>query len=338
MPDEIVGISPAVARFRRDLPMLAHGAAPIILTGEEGVGKSFFASHLHAAGPHVAAFPESLNFSILSGRDQRIELLGAEPPELTTSKKSVLERKTSVVLKHIDKTNGFLQDALADALSCHRIIRLGATQPRPVAARVIFTFRRPIAQLEKSNTLTPKLLRMLYPLKSIHLPPLRRRREDVQLLARNYALKLYTQYQHGSGVCIRGIARDGTIEEDLAQLLRSSRWEGNIRQLHSFLRMLALLPLTKELHEREKLEVFRMVGMIEEGEEFSLPLGLVFIERALVERAANRSNQHKSGVAKLLGISERALGRRIPGIPRSSHRVENGPPRLTGRNAGPTRR
>jgi transcriptional regulator with PAS, ATPase and Fis domain len=182
---------------------------------------------------------------------------------------------------------------------------------------VIFTFRRRIVQLEKSKTLTPRLLQTLYPLKKIQLPPLRERRDDIPLLAREYALKIYRHHQDRGGAYIRGIAMDGTLDEELEQLLRIHRWEGNVRDLIAFVRSLAMFPFREELLEREKLELFRMVGMIEAGEEFSLPSGLAGVERALVDRAVHTSNRNSTGVAKLLGISERALGRRISGVRRS---------------------
>jgi DNA-binding NtrC family response regulator len=308
MPDGIIGTSSVIARFRKNLQYLSKDTAPLILTGEGGVGKSFLASQIHFAGPHGGANMESLNFSIVSERDQRIGLLGAEPPELSTSRRSLLERKTTVVLKHIDHANRFIQDKLAESLATSMVTRLGSSQRHPLSARVIITFRRTLQLLDKQERLTPNLHQILHQFKRINILPLRKRREDIPLLARNYAMKLYREYCEPVAT-IRGIERDGTIDVELVELLLNHRWNENVRDLLAYIHSLVTLPFRGEVIEQERLELSKMARMVEAGEEFSLPSGLASVRRRLVDRALQKSHRHKTKVAQLLGISERALGR-----------------------------
>jgi len=308
MPDGIIGTSSAITRLRKRLRNLAGDTSPLILTGEGGVGKAYLASQIHVAGPYGGARMESLNFSIVSERDQRIGLLGAEPPELSTSRRSLLEHETTVVLKHIDHANRFVQDKLAESLATSMVTRLGSSQRHPLSARVIITFRSSLQVLEKQERLSPNLLQILNPFKRINILPLRKRREDIPLLARDYAMKLYRELCDPVAT-IRGIDRDGIIDADLLELLQNHRWNENVRDLLAFIHTLIILPFRGEIIEQERLELSKMARMVEAGEEFSLPSGLACVRRRLVDRAVQKSHRHNTRVARLLGISERALGR-----------------------------
>ena len=309
--DEIVGASPALERFRRHLPSLSKELTPLIFIGEGGVGKSFLAAHIHAASSLSGRPLESINFSTLLERDQRIGLLGGEPPDLTTSRRSILELKTTVVLKHIECATTFLQDKLAESLAASTVFRLGSSERRRLSARVIFTFRNTIPLLKKEKRLTPKLLDTLQPLQRIYLPPLHERREDIAPLTRYYAMKLYDKFHHLGNVRIRGVSEDGSIDSDLIELLKSQRWEDNVRDLIAFIHSLVLFPFQQELLQREKLEVIKMAMMIDAEQEFSLQAKLDDVEHSIISRAVQKLNHHKTKVAQLLGLSERAIGRKI---------------------------
>jgi len=317
--DEIIGGSPTIERFRRHLPSIARDLTTIVLIGEGGVGKSFLATHIHAAslpasfvaGPLNKRPLESLNFSILSERDQRVGLLGGEPPDLTTSRRGILEQKTTVLLKHIDYAPSCLQDKLAESLSTSTVFRLGSSVPHQLSARVILTFRNTIPMLKKKQRLTKKLIEVLGPLPKIHIPPLRDRREDIVSLARYYAMKLYDKFHNLCGVQIRGIDREGSIDAGLLELLKTQYWEDNVRDLIAFIRSLVLFPFKEEILEREKLELVKIAMMIEGEQEFSLTANLGNVERNIVTRAIQKLNNHKGRVAQLLGLSERAIGRKI---------------------------
>jgi len=311
MLDEIIGVSSAIERFRRNLTSLAKDRSTLVLIGESGVGKGFLAAHLHAAGPLNQVPPEILNFSILYERDQRVGLLGGEPPNLTTSRRNILEFETTVVLKHIDCANLFLQDKLAESLVTGTTFRYGSSQPRPLLARVILTLRHPLPIMRKKGTLSPNLLEVLDPLEKIHLPPLHQRREDVPLLISYFAKKIRDGLGQQSVVTIRGVLDDGSVDAGLMDVISNQRWEENTRDLIAFLRNLALLPFAQQLLEYEVLEVIKMVLMLEVGHEFSLPARLANIERRFIARAAQNLNNHKRNVAQLLGLSERAIGRKI---------------------------
>jgi DNA-binding NtrC family response regulator len=63
------------------------------------------------------------------------------------------------------------------------------------------------------------------------------------------------------------------------------------------------------LQEREKIELMKMIMMIEEGSEFSLRHSLSIIEQAIIQRALTKNSAHQSHAAQLLGISDRTFRR-----------------------------
>ncbi len=311
MMGQILGDCPTIRRFRSRLPDLSKDLRPLILIGEGGVGKSFLAAHIHAASPRHSAPVESLNFSNLPERSLRIGLLGAEPPELSSSRRSLLELKTTLVLKHVDCAGPFLQDKLAEALMNSCVIRPGSSERQPLLARVIFTFRNTIPLMKKRQSLTPRLIGILDTLQRIHLPPLRERTDDIPVLARYYALKMYDAFRHCHGFSVRGISEDGIVDPVLLDLLKSHYWKDNIRDLFAFIRSLMVFPFDNELRNRERLEIIKMTMLIDEGMEFSLASGLARIEHGIIDRASQKFLKRRNKIAHLLGLSERSVSRKL---------------------------
>jgi len=87
---EIIGLSSALQRIKAKVPRLAADSGPLVIIGETGVGKALLAKIVHASSPRRDYPLESMNFSLLGEREQRIGLLGGGPPELTTTRRSLL--------------------------------------------------------------------------------------------------------------------------------------------------------------------------------------------------------------------------------------------------------
>src|SRR5258707_11891763 len=98
MLDEFVGGSPAIKKLHSILPKLSQSPDPVILVREGGVGKTLFASHIHARSSRNVRPIESLNFSLIPERDQRIALLRGDIPDVNSPRRSILEHPTTVIL------------------------------------------------------------------------------------------------------------------------------------------------------------------------------------------------------------------------------------------------
>lgn len=284
-----------------------------MIIGETGVGKTLVAKAIHGRSPRKSLKLSSVNFSILSEREQRVALLGGGPPELTTTRRNSLEPPSTVILKHIDYANPFLQERLAEALTTKRVTRLGSDTVNPVLARIIFTFKQPLLSLYRKGKITEPLFLKLRQSSQITVPPLRKRKEDIPLLVDHFLNQLLGGWdlpKPERAQVTRNIESSGKINARLIRLMQHQRWEQNVIQLKAYVCSILLPSLQESIQEREKIEVMKMILMIEEGSEFSLRQSLSIIEEGIIQRALTKNGGHQSKAAQLLGINDRAFRRR----------------------------
>jgi DNA-binding NtrC family response regulator len=154
MPADLIGAHPALQKLKSSLPVLGARQTPLVIIGESGVGKSLVAAHVHQHSERRHRAPDILNASTLDERDQRIRLFGGEPTILTTTRKSILENPTTVVLKHLDHLRPHLQNELAKALVTQEVQRPGSDTYRAILCRPIVTLREPPEKLLKKKRLS----------------------------------------------------------------------------------------------------------------------------------------------------------------------------------------
>ena len=310
MLDSFIGASPFAERARKILPALALNRETIIITGERGAGKAFLAAHVHARSG-VALPIDALNCMIATERTRRLDLLGGEPPDLTTTKRSMLESATTVVLKHVDHAGAFLQDQLAEAIGSRRVTRLSGIGDHAVEARIILTLRKPARVLRTEGRISDALFECLRSCRAIHVPPLRERAEDIPLLA-GYYYERFRARLDGLPKSPQLLPRRREVWADigpaLGGMLREQKWEDNVRDLAAYVR--SLLAFEEDPVHREKLELMKMLTMLEQGSEFSLEKSMAVIRRSIIERAVEKQKGHQGKTAELLGLSDREIRRK----------------------------
>jgi len=298
MSDYLIGGSPAIRRIKASLTKLAADTAPLVITGEPGVGKSLLSSRIHVHSPMSNNPIEFINFRTFTERDQRIRLLGGCPPELPSSRQSILETPTTVVLKHLDCATRFLQEQLTTAILEGKIYRLGGTEWYPISCRIIFVFRDQLNTLSRSGRLSAKLIHILKKYPAVHLPPLDKRKEDIPELAQHF----FTQYQ---------IQRYRAMDRKFIDGMMKNHWETNILDLKSFIKALDVPPWEVIIKQRDRLELTKMNMMIEERKDFALKDSMTIIEESLTEKALQRHGNSQIEAAQSLGVSDRSIRRTI---------------------------
>ena len=309
---KIIGRSPSISRLKARIPHFAADLEPLVIIGEPGVGKTLLAKAIHARSQRRSLRLNSVNFGILSEREQRVALLGGIPPELQTTRRGCLEPPSTVILKHIDHANPFLQENLAEALAKKKITRLGSDTVNPVLARTIFTLRQSLLNLYRKGRIIEPLFLKLREYEHVTIPPLRNRKEDIPPLVHHF-LDQFLDERHISNTeraqVTRNITTKGKIEAGLLELLKQQRWDQNVLQLKAYIRSL-LLPNHPDLvYEREKIELMKMVVMIEEGNEFSLHQSLAQIQRCIIDRALHKCGGNRTAAAAMLGLTKRSVRR-----------------------------
>jgi two-component system response regulator HydG len=221
------GESPAMQQLRRDIDDLARSSCNVIVTGETGSGKELVARSIHDAstrsgGPFVsincAALPDSLVESELFGYEKGAftGAIGAYPGKFT------LADRGTVFLDEVGDMSLFAQAKLLRAIDERSVFRLGAVRSVPVDFRLISATNRDLFTDSRRGLFR---LDLYYRLRvaHIHVPPLRARRDDIPLLAAQFARNLAE-------------AAGDTPPEFSAEAMEAiylHEWPGNVRELRN---------------------------------------------------------------------------------------------------------
>ena len=284
-------LGPHLEELKTAIPALARSSEPLLIVGEEGVGKTLLARHINAASatgneplPHV-------NLSTSSEREGRLSLLGSDFAKLTSTKRSLLERHGNVLIEHIDAASLSLHADVANAFRAGQFLRPGAVRKASVNCRPIFTLREhPQAYLERGS-LAPELFQMLNSLRTVVIPPLRERPGDISAIARHMLGRYLTP--------------------ELEQLLLADPWPGNATELK--VHLLCIRPFTGRGGPPEEClrSVRKVIHRLDEGRHVSVKESISALESAIVAYALRCTDGHKTRAAELLGMTPAALRRHI---------------------------
>jgi two-component system nitrogen regulation response regulator GlnG len=230
-----MGPSDAVGRLITEVNRVAHSDFSVVILGETGSGKELVAAAIHrysprAAGPFVAvdcgAIPETLLES---------ELFGYEKGAFTSAdarKAGKLEtaRGGTLFLDEISNLPPGSQAKLLRVLQEKTIQRLGGNIPLKVDIRLLAATNQDLEAVVAAGAFRRDLYYRLNEF-SIHLPPLRDRREDIPYLAGRFLDKTNAELHKE----VKGFS-GGALEA-----LSSYFWPGNVRQLRSVIRRAVLL-------------------------------------------------------------------------------------------------
>ncbi|MGZ8995813.1 MAG: sigma-54 interaction domain-containing protein [Rhodospirillales bacterium] len=227
----LVGESPAMRRVRKEIRQYAATDAAVLITGETGTGKELAARAVHglsrsARGPYVAVNCAGLPPTLVSS-----ELFGHEKGAFTGAHQRKLgrieaARGGTIFLDEIGDFPFEIQAHLLRFLQEKTIERVGACQPIAVDVRVIAATNKDLAREVKDGRFREDLYYRLNVLR-LHLPPLRERDGDVELLSRHFL----AEFRTGSAASFSLEAMDA---------LRAHPWPGNVRELMGRVRRAAV--------------------------------------------------------------------------------------------------
>ncbi|MDZ3837476.1 MAG: sigma-54 dependent transcriptional regulator [Rhodospirillales bacterium] len=227
----LVGESPAMRRVRKEIRQFASSDAAVLVTGETGTGKELAARALHglsrsSRGPFVAVNCAGLPPTLVSS-----ELFGHEKGAFTGAHQRKLgrieaARGGTIFLDEIGDFPFEIQAHLLRFLQEKTIERVGGCHPVAVDVRVIAATNKDLAQEVKEGHFREDLYYRLHVLR-LHLPPLRARDGDIELLSRHFL----AEFRTGSAASLSLEAMDA---------LRAHCWPGNVRELMGRVRRAAV--------------------------------------------------------------------------------------------------
>ena len=188
--EQIIGVSPAMARVFDMIRSVAATSSTVLITGESGTGKELVAKAIHALSAAADAPFVSVNCAALPETLLESELFGHMKGAFTDAhqnKKGLFEaaHRGTLFLDEVGETPPAMQVKLLRALQERAIRRVGGTEEIEVDVRVIAATNRPLETLVREKRFREDLFYRLNVI-PIHLPPLRERREDIPLLAEHF--------------------------------------------------------------------------------------------------------------------------------------------------------
>ena len=251
---EIIGRSPGILEVTELIKKAIQSPkTAVLLRGEPGTGKEFFAKVLHANDPHRQAYAfVPVKCGAMSGGILAGELLGAGggdgEREETPGVFGVADGGT-VFLDEVDKTGPLVQSALLRVLDEGTFVRTGEVQPRKTDVRLICATHADLAAEASEGRFRRDLLSRLEAL-SASLPPLRERGDDLDLLAQHFL----AQFAEEEGRQCR------KLTPEALDLLRSLPWPDNVRGLRSVIQRAVILSEDDELGRNDVAKALQALG------------------------------------------------------------------------------
>jgi DNA-binding NtrC family response regulator len=307
----MIGRSPVAQELFDTIRRLAPHVRTVLITGETGTGKELVARTLHKIGPRRDRRLVAFNCSAIVETLFESELFGHTRGAFTGASEAKpglfeLADGGSLFLDEIGELPLGMQAKLLRIVEYGEVQRVGAVEPRKVDVHVIAATNRNLAEAVRAGAFRQDLYYRLN-IVEIALPPLRERREDISYLSAAFVKEFATRF----GKPLIGISPGAE------RLLHNAPWPGNVRELRNTLERACMLGDGRILSEREVLKALggasapghenaRVSSKLERSEEPAPAL-----DRDLVREALQQVGGNKSAAARRLGVSRRALYRRL---------------------------
>lgn len=307
-------LAPPMLDVLKDARRVAPINVPVLLTGETGVGKEVVARLVHEASNRAAKPFIPFNCGAVPREMLESQLFGYRRGAFTGAHESfsgIIRAATggTVFLDEIGDVPAEIQPKLLRFLESGEVHPLGEPAPTKVDVRIIAATNRPLeAAVAKGGFREDLYYRLnVVPLR---IPPLRERREEIPALANQFLRRYADEFNRGAL----------TMTPETVEYLATYSWPGNVRQLLNEMRRIAALAeadsaitprmLSADITKDRTVEVPRpeeprlAIGI---QLDQPLPIAVTALEKALIERALERTHGRMEDAAKLLGISRKGL-------------------------------
>lgn len=324
---DILTEDPHMMTIRQEAEIYAMTDSAILIQGESGTGKELFAQSIHngstrKTGPFVAVNCAAIPPTLLES-----ELFGYEKGAFTGAQKEgkagffELAHLGTLFLDEIGEVSMEVQTRLLRVLQEHKIMRVGGDKIISVDVRIISATNKNLEEEVQKGNFRRDLYYRLNILQ-LQIPPLRRRLDDINLLAEQFA----SEYQ--------------CTKEDIAELiplLKQYHWPGNVRELRNIVErycvlfpflakgklskdtLISALGLSKEKVPQEKEKIPSVIeSESESGHELTIhiPLGKTLneivshVEYVVTQKYLEQYDNDQEKAAKALGIGRTTLWRK----------------------------
>lgn len=282
----------------------ADSKATILITGESGTGKEVLAKSIHYISsrkdkPFIAvnipALPETLLESELFGHEKGA-FTGAEKAK---KGRFELADKGTIFLDEIGDIPLNLQVKLLRVLQEHQIEKLGSTEIMDIDVRIIAATHQNLEEKIKNGSFREDLYYRLN-IVSIHIPPLRERKEDIIPLT-EYFIEKYSKENNKV---------KANLSKEVIDLLMKYDFPGNVRELENIIERAVVLTRSEIITVNDLPNVvrgYKAESEIDEKEKGNMVEMVEALEKKLIFDALQQANGNQSLAGRMLGITERNL-------------------------------
>jgi DNA-binding NtrC family response regulator len=299
MPDLIVQ-SPAMRPVIEMISRVAPSDANVLITGENGTGKSLIARAIHALSPRSAQTMITVNMGGLSETLFESELFGHVKGAFTDAKtdragRFELADDSTLFMDEIANIPLAQQAKLLRVIETGDFERVGSSKTLHANVRIISATNANLENEIAAGRFRQDLLFRLNTIE-IELPPLRDRREDIMPLANNFLRQHAERYRKNVG----------GFDENARERLLQHRFPGNIRELDHIVERAVLMTQDRQVRSAD-------LGLTTGGSESrSLEeMSLEEVEAFLIKKALARNDGNARKAAEALGLSRSAFYRRL---------------------------
>jgi DNA-binding NtrC family response regulator len=306
--DNIIGRSAKMQEALRTVAMVAPLKTTVLITGESGTGKELIAKALHYHSPRAQRPMITLNCAAIPENLLESELFGHERGAFTDAYAKKLGQfehadQSTIFLDEIGEMQPSTQAKILRVLEQGEFIRIGGSQPVKVDVRVIAATNRDLHEGMREGTFRSDLYYRLNVV-SVHLAPLRERRDDLVPLIRHF-LQLKSRDL--------GIP-EKTFSSDSLDLLLSYSWPGNVRELENVVERAIVLSPRTEMQPEDLPQYIATQQTTAHPAQQSVLRGEAKLadavdqfEQELIARALQQAQYNQTRAAELLGTTRRIL-------------------------------
>ena len=295
-----VAQSPAMQKILADIEIAAPSLAPILITGETGVGKDLVARTIHmrsgkAGGPFIASNCGAQTETLLES-----ELFGHEAGAFTGAVKArrgrlEMAHNGTLFLDEIGEISPKMQISLLRALEEKKYQRVGGSRPVESSFRLVCATHRDLGRMIRENRFREDFFYRINVF-TLHVPPLRERPEDIPVLA-DFFLEHYAQE---TGKPLEGLTQRAI------EILTDYAWPGNVRELRNVIERVVVIARGRMIGAEE-------LGFLQSRQDECRPGQLTLKEMEIrhIQTALEGCEGNISRAARQLGIDRVTLSRKL---------------------------
>jgi len=302
----MVGTSSALKKAQKLIDAVSPNDISVLIQGESGVGKELVAQAVHECSPRGKRNFVAVDCCTLQEKLFESEVFGHERGAFTDAKrqkKGLIEGAEggTLFLDEIGEIEPSIQAKLLRVLESGKFRRVGGTKDLQADVRIVAATNRDLEEMSRRGEFR---LDLYYRLAGfvIDVPPLRKRRKDIQALTEHFI------QNHNFS---RRINKQ--ITKKAMQMLIAYQWPGNIRELKNIVERAIILSGDDRKIRQEHLALCasQLVTDPSLSLSFDTQPTLTDIEKMYLEILLERYSGHRSKIAEILGISERSVYRMV---------------------------